>query len=78
MWDLYILLVSAAAVVPTVLEPVFPLGRRLGAAGSVVGLVLWYLLFGPMLSNLPVVAVTAGLAAGSLALNQSRLPSAPS
>jgi signal transduction histidine kinase len=46
LWDVYIALVCTAALLTSVLDPYTTATRRLGAAGSLAGAVLWYLLFG--------------------------------
>lgn len=46
LWDAYILVVSAVSLVATLDESGWTMGRRLGSAGSLTGMVLWYLLFG--------------------------------
>lgn len=46
LWDAYILVVYAICVVTTMGETDWPVARRLGAAGALTALVLWYALFG--------------------------------
>jgi signal transduction histidine kinase len=46
IWDAYIFLVYGVSLVTTLDEGQWSVGRRLGAAGSLTCLVLWYALFG--------------------------------